>query len=572
MRYCILLNMKIAISMLWSSCHAAPNLSLCKYMWNKRILLLFFTLYLFTCNVCSQDTVFVTYQTQCDYSNSNFRIICDNASGEGVASAYTSHQFRVIPNDKVLQYSWKYELPLVNGGYVTIQRSQDEVFTIPPIDKEYLYKLTTDGEIKARVTCLIKNHSITITCSYNLTLELKPKILGCQIIKAQPCDYDNSYYDVQVGINYCGGNGIRLEVDNGSPIEKDYYSNVPYYANIEIKDLDTWNDCVATAYVSNAYGGDTLQIRLDTVWKTPLNASSGNYVFPHYVVIKDKNVNVFFNRDRKNARWASYIYVKDFTRKYKWERYDTDTAVYYSLMARPEAFPWHYAVIRYDASNHHCYIDGIVVCSTKERCDTAKVVFDLLPTKPIINNVAFEYDSFDYADGDFVNPLLHLDIQTERYRELWFLTTTGFEGPSEDFSILYNADVDSLKNGHLFVSSPFGWDQKFCVLARNDFGLSLPSDTVLTSDYIRDQNIHNYFNQASSVSGVRNMAESTFRLIGGRIVFSCRQSYIRIYNTQGQLISQNNNSEYIDVSNIGSGIYVLQSRNPKGLIKRKIAL
>lgn len=335
--------------------------------------------------------------------------------------------------------------------------------------------------------------------------------------------------------------------------------------------------CVLHLFLCKAYSQDTVFVAYQTTCENnnniQHNADGESYIYPHSVMIKDKNANVFYNRDRKNTRWTSYIYVKDISDKYKWERYDTDTAVYYSLTARPKAFPWHYAVIRYDASNHHCYMDGIVVCSTNERCDTAKVVFDLLPTKPIINNVDFKYDFFDYEDGDFVNPQLHLDIQTEGYRELWFLTTTGFEGPSEDFfSILYEAEVDSLKNGHQFVSSPFGWDQKFCVLALSDFGFSIPSDTILTSDYIKDQNIHNYFNQTSGVNSVRNKAASTFRVMNGRIVFSSRQSYIRIYNAQGQLVGQKNNSEYIDVSNIGKGIYVLQSRNPKGQIKQKIAL
>ena len=112
-------------------------------------------------------------------------------------------------------------------------------------------------------------------------------------------------------------------------------------------------------------------------------------IYPHSVMIKDKMPMFSITGTERIQDGPVIFYVKDIVININGR--DTILILLCIILftARPKSLPWHYAVIRYDASNHHCYMDGIGCAVPMKDAILLRSFFDLLPTKPIINNVDF---------------------------------------------------------------------------------------------------------------------------------------------------------------------------------------
>ena len=107
------------------------------------------------------------------------KIVSDELEDSGLASAYTSHTFRIEHDGTSLQKPlWSLELPMNNGNSKVITLSDNNLSCkVPEITDEENYKVNQDGDIEGilRFTCKISGEAVS-ALPYRIYFELKPYI------------------------------------------------------------------------------------------------------------------------------------------------------------------------------------------------------------------------------------------------------------------------------------------------------------------------------------------------------------------------------------------------------------
>lgn len=180
----------------------------------------------------------------------------------GITSAYKSHRFHILSDStKITNHKWTYKLPLTNGEYETICTSSDTLFQIPAISDEDKYVHTSEGYIRGLISFTGLSAGNMVENTYRLTLELKPHILKAKIVSITPCDYDHTYYDVLLDIYYEGAHYLYVTVEEEhSSVVKTFDSDKPYYTQLKLTDIDSWDNALINITVRNKYGNDNLQL------------------------------------------------------------------------------------------------------------------------------------------------------------------------------------------------------------------------------------------------------------------------------------------------------------------------
>lgn len=200
-----------------------------------------------------------------DFSKeSDVEIVGEGLDDTGIASAYQSHRFYIESGGRpVTAHSWKYQLPLREGGYEVVATSNSEDFIIPAISDEDKYDHTVEGDIRGLITFHGISGNSEISASYSLTLELKPYILSAEIVSIIPNANDNTYYDVEVGVEYAGSHELYATLtEEFNPNFRVHYSHTPYYARIRIPAVDSWGYALVEIAARNAYGNDNIVLEI----------------------------------------------------------------------------------------------------------------------------------------------------------------------------------------------------------------------------------------------------------------------------------------------------------------------
>ena len=200
-----------------------------------------------------------------DFSKvSEVEIVGEGIDDTGIASAYQSHRFYIKSEGlTVTDYTWKYQLPLKEGGYETVATSNSEDFIIPEISDESKYDHTIEGDIRGLITFYGISGNSKVSASYNLTLELKPCILSAEIVSVTPNVNDNTYYDVEVGVKYVGSHEIYATLtEEFNPNFRVHYSHTPYYTRIRIPAVDSWGYALVDIAARNTYGNDNVVLEI----------------------------------------------------------------------------------------------------------------------------------------------------------------------------------------------------------------------------------------------------------------------------------------------------------------------
>lgn len=200
-----------------------------------------------------------------DFSReSEVEIVGEDIDDTGIASAYQSHRFYIKSEGQtVTDYTWKYQLPLKDGGYEVVATSASEDFIIPAISDESRYDHTIEGDIRGVITFHGISGNSEVSASYSLTLELKPCILSAEIVSVTTNANDNTYYDVEIGIEYAGSHEIYATLtEEFNPNFRVHYSHIPYYTRIKIPAVDSWGYALVDIVARNAYGNDNVVLEI----------------------------------------------------------------------------------------------------------------------------------------------------------------------------------------------------------------------------------------------------------------------------------------------------------------------
>lgn len=193
------------------------------------------------------------------------KIVSDELDDSGLASAYTSHTFRIEHNGVSLQNpSWSIELPMNNGNSNIIALSDNNLSCkVPVIADEEVYKVNQDGDIEGilRFSCKINGKNVT-ALPYRIYFELKPYIEEASIERIVD-NYPLASYDAYYKVKYRGASTMTVSVEEeyGSKLKTSRVKE-PYIGTGVIKAITApyyaWMDFI----VENKYGKTTYTIEL----------------------------------------------------------------------------------------------------------------------------------------------------------------------------------------------------------------------------------------------------------------------------------------------------------------------
>ncbi len=192
------------------------------------------------------------------------KIISDDVSDTGLASAYESHSFKIEKGTLNIQNpKWEFVMPLADGTTQTSVLTDNNLSCIiEPIEDVERYKINQDGDIECALqfSCII-NGEVVQAKPFRIYLELKPIIEYAIIEKI----VDNSphLYNAHYKVKYRGANKIHVSIEEeySSMLRSDFIEEpyivygvaegimAPYYAWIHF-------------LVENKYGTDKKTIAL----------------------------------------------------------------------------------------------------------------------------------------------------------------------------------------------------------------------------------------------------------------------------------------------------------------------
>lgn len=195
-------------------------------------------------------------------------IFSDDVDESGLASAYSSHRFRIntdnLPNDVTISNRiWTLELPLANGEIQSLELADNNLScTTVPIENEENYKINSDGDIKAQLKFRCTIDGTETSVSFKIYFELKPLIEYAVIDRIEdnaPLDSYNAYYSVK----YRGTDKIKVSVEEEyASMVISTYIKEPFLANGVAEQITApfyaWIDFVA----ENEYGKSVYTIEL----------------------------------------------------------------------------------------------------------------------------------------------------------------------------------------------------------------------------------------------------------------------------------------------------------------------
>lgn len=236
------------------------------------------------------------------------RIVCDKIEKEEIISAYESYTFEInnYSQYSIAQPQWSYSLFLKEGGENVIATSSGATFTIPIVEDRNRYNISANNTIEGMITFKCIVDGVEQTVSYNMVLDLKPKIISySEIVKT--LNATETAYSIDFTVRYTGKDYLRVGV------REEYSSNLkfetieePYIAHVHRSGINSTDYAWVYLRVENEYGKDEVIITLER-WE------DGTGIISHPV---DK-----FTFDLNNA---SSIMVYSKTGKYLMRTRDTN--------------------------------------------------------------------------------------------------------------------------------------------------------------------------------------------------------------------------------------------------------
>ena len=197
---------------------------------------------------------------------SGLKIVCERIEEDGFASAYESYSFSIENNTdhSISEPQWTYTLPLKGGGESIIATSQNDIFTIPIVESKDLYDIDADHCISGRIVFrgIIDGEESIV--SYNIMLDLKPRIISySEIIKT--VNETNTAYSIDFTVRYVGSDFLEVGVrEEYSPFLEIQTIEEPLVAHVCRSGINTFDCAWVWLHVYNEYGEDEVIITLES--------------------------------------------------------------------------------------------------------------------------------------------------------------------------------------------------------------------------------------------------------------------------------------------------------------------
>lgn len=214
----------------------------------------------------------------------------------------------------------------------------------------------------------------------------------------------------------------------------------------------------------------------------------------------------------------------------------------------------------------HYFKGNIQIQTDHDLIDRIEIIFNLLPSNPIISNVEYEY-IYDWND-DMIFPNGDLYVTIEAYRADYFMTLSTTDPFCFNFPILGFGCTESFykiekeDNFATYHSDFADWGDFYSFWAVNKYGFTV-SDTILTTDYITDPAI------LARIEEIKNSQAGTDYISVNNINISVKNNIlsvsgdkdsvldISIYDMLGRAVRRQESGEDMDISSLKKGCYVI---------------
>lgn len=498
-----------------------------------------------------------------------FTIKCDEIDSTGITSGYKKHKFYIDSGGAaVTNPHWTLKLPLLEGGYEVRQVSDSATFTVSEIADTDKYTRTVDGDINGMIMFEGMVGEELDSAFYNVTFELKPLIECVNVVSTTPCEDDSTYYDVVVEVNYRGSYYVHAYLEEeDSPVAKSAFSDSPLQSLLSFKAVDSWAKAKVTVVVENDYGSVTYVMPISFQRESKVKSRSrhnliinGGYITPEVEYVYD---------DGRNPLWTVFVQTKTGPVLMDGEHYTTYTKGSGPVVIDAhQKFDWSQAVPYYHSKLgryvYRGYISGMYPEGGGETPiggENGTVYFDVIPNKPVFYRISLYNQTFDFSTMQFVNPLFSIDFDRR------FLTrkfTKGFlyhqkEGGERDSIPFDIADMGGVIPPGFSVRW-FDWNCSLWVTVGNDYGYSVPSDTISTlsllDDLLDDDFVRDCLYWTAKVED--HWAEQGVSYHGGVVILAGEAHQIRVFNAKGVVILTEQNTDWIDLSALPKGMYIIE--------------
>ena len=197
---------------------------------------------------------------------SGLKIVCERIEEDGFASAYESYSFSIENNTvhSISEPQWTYTLLLKGGGESIIATSPNDIFTIPVVENKDEYDIDADHCISGRIVFrgIIDGEESIV--SYNIMLDLKPRIISySEIIKT--VNETNTAYSIDFTVRYVGSDFLEVGVrEEYSPFLEIQTIEEPLVAHVCRSGINTFDCAWVWLHVYNEYGEDEVIITLES--------------------------------------------------------------------------------------------------------------------------------------------------------------------------------------------------------------------------------------------------------------------------------------------------------------------
>ncbi|MCM1078859.1 MAG: hypothetical protein NC344_04405 [Bacteroidales bacterium] len=197
------------------------------------------------------------------------------------------------------------------------------------------------------------------------------------------------------------------------------------------------------------------------------------------------------------------------------------------------------------------------------------LLLDLAPRQPKIMSVELFYDDFDPETFFFCGTECKMKVHCiGNPAELSFLHIMGTENDAYQFTYVNSEEVTNNPGNEYLVSTDWEWMQFLTVCARNKFGYSLCSDTILVNDYMIDKEVLDAWNNTTSVSSPKDIPIA-MDIHDGLVGFGEIVDDISVYDTSGRLIVSRRHVDSVDLSMLNRQVCIIQIRKEKTFVTKK---
>lgn len=182
------------------------------------------------------------------------------------------------------------------------------------------------------------------------------------------------------------------------------------------------------------------------------------------------------------------------------------------------------------------------------------------PTKPILKDVKFVYNNFDFDLLRFDDDArFEVTLYCERADSFIVKSVEDMDtsvGTAYTFIDLYPNFENTGENNYK-LSVMFDFDIDIYFYGRNKYGISSNSDSIHANDYIKDPAIIEAINQASAIKDISADNRGQITISNDLVTFSPNIKNVSVADLSGQIIIKANSNEDICLRNFKRGFYII---------------